>query len=190
MQHFTTMTCWHFISTHFLRASIALIFLVLTSPLRCRSSMVKRTRLERSVITVRDKDGCRPRAACTRDAVSAAETTGSQVTPEIFSLTTHTLLFLLISSCVAHFELYLCMFSSSPPSQNHRVWSGPPLSVFDKLNLTLCISECQFVKYPKWGVTCRLLQPPLCRLRSQLLCLKGDVLHKLQVQKPTADGID
>lgn len=31
--------------------------------------------------------------------------------------------------------------------------SGPPLSVFDKLSWTLCISECQFVKYPKWGVT-------------------------------------
>lgn len=26
---------------------------------------------------------------------------------------------------------------------------GPPLSVFDKLSRTLCISECQFVKYPK-----------------------------------------
>lgn len=72
------------------------------------------------------------------------------------------------------------LFLSSPPSQSRRWWSGPPLSVFDKLNLTLCISECQFVKYPKWGVTCRLLQPLLCRLSplaTQLLCLTGDVLH-------------
>lgn len=36
------MTCWHFISTHFLRASFAVIFLVLTSSLRRGSSMVKR----------------------------------------------------------------------------------------------------------------------------------------------------
>ncbi|CAB1421962.1 unnamed protein product [Pleuronectes platessa] len=36
--------------------------------------------------------------------------------------------------------------------QSHRrcnARSGPPLSVFDKLSLTLCFSECQFVKYPK-----------------------------------------
>lgn len=31
--------------------------------------------------------------------------------------------------------------------------SGPPLSVFDKLSRTLWFCECQFVKYPKWGVT-------------------------------------
>lgn len=105
LQHFTTVTCWHFISTHFLRASLVLIFPVLTSPLRCRSSMVKRTRLRRSVITVGDKDGCRPRDARTRDAVSAAEATGWKVTPGIFALITHFVagrfqVILHISSCV------------------------------------------------------------------------------------------
>lgn len=106
LQHFTTVTCWHFISTHFLRASLALIFPVLTSLLRCRSSMVKRTRLERSVITVRDKDGCRPRAARTRDAVSAAEAPGSKVKPRSsFALISHLIdewfhPILHISSCI------------------------------------------------------------------------------------------
>lgn len=40
---FTTVTCWHFISTYFLSANFALIFLVLTSSLQRRSSVVKRT---------------------------------------------------------------------------------------------------------------------------------------------------
>lgn len=42
-QHFTTVTCWHFISTYFLSANFAVIFLVLTSSLRRHSSAVKRT---------------------------------------------------------------------------------------------------------------------------------------------------
>lgn len=42
-QHFTTVTCWHFISTYFLSANFAVIFLVLTSSLQRLSSVVKRT---------------------------------------------------------------------------------------------------------------------------------------------------
>lgn len=39
---FHNMTCWHFISPHFLRASFAVIFLVLTSSLTRWSALVKR----------------------------------------------------------------------------------------------------------------------------------------------------
>lgn len=71
------MTCWHFLSTHFLRASLAVIFPVLTSLLRCWSLMVKRTVL--SAVSslwgrAKSEEPC-TQAAATRTAPNTVEVT-------------------------------------------------------------------------------------------------------------------
>lgn len=145
-QHFTTMTCWHFISTYFLRASFAVIFLVLASSFQRWRSVVKRIVL------------------CT---VSSLWTLMRGKKRQLRARTRRLQLcqvrdWLLISYSTRNifvFSMCCCFILQN------RLWScrrsGPPLSVFDKLSWTLCISECQFVKYPKWGVTCLQLKVTL-----------------------------
>lgn len=157
-RRFTTMTCWHFISTYFLRASFAVIFLVLTSSLQHWSSMVKRVVLCAVSSLTQRKRSVALGLLCFN--VNASEHPGNTLVSNFFSsffkccahdnIDVH----LLSSFWMFVWSAALCLVHLFHRAIFDFARSGPPLSVFDKLSLTLCISECQFVKYPKWGVTC------------------------------------
>lgn len=86
-QHFTTMTCWHFISTYFLRASFAVIFLVLTSSLQCWSSVVKQTvlcTLSSLWALVRGKKSAALERICS--GTSASTSAGNRLAPNFLNV--------------------------------------------------------------------------------------------------------